>query len=285
MSKSILFFAYFICGNIFAQTLAYENMPCEYDGAGRITDSSGVSINSGSQILCTTTADEMKLTVYKIGLCKSAPTFSLNADPNLTQCTIIFESAGGNEVVVSKTSGLTLPNLTRPENGTYTHFLFIHSNTIGLKAKAEFESPRVVDGEINGGNFCWTTSGGTVCGASVDNSYNFEVISNETNDSNQGNLEATPFSGNVQEYFTDSNLRLSSTLDNDPALRGGITSMWVNIFYPSTPVIVSDLTRGLKLGINISAGADIYFETGAGSPREILSIADAPFAYKVEAVQ
>lgn len=290
MKNYIFAFSILLSANVFAQALDYEDMPCTVDGQGRITSTAGITVPDPEDQTnfitgCTFPADQHKITLYKIGLCTAPPTFTYNSPQNFSMCTIIFDDVNGREITVSKNIGPNIPNLSRPNNGSYTHFLFVHSNTIRVKASAEFTTTR---NHINGtsGRFCWTISGGSKCGTSVGGDYDFDEYTIQTVDGAQGNLEGTPFNGNTQEYFTDSNYRKASCLDDPNDVNfcpNGLATRWVNIFYPNTPVIINDATRGIRIGINISAGADMRFEDDVNY--RIDSINDAPFAYSVEAIQ
>jgi hypothetical protein len=289
--------------NSIGQDIRYDVPLCARDAAGKIPANPGAISDidgEGNPFTgCVIPAEQHQIVLYKIGLCTSPPTFNYITPQSFEMCTVIFDDANGTPVTVSRNTGPKIPNLNRPANGNYSHFVFVMSNTISIKSYAEFATTRQhADG--SSGTFCYSTGqlpfGSTCSNNPSKPGYDFDEFEIQTVDEAQGNLETTPFNGNTQEYFTDSSFRRASCAEDgngnllEPGnCQNGPATRWVNIFYPNSPVVINDLTRAIRIGINISAGSDLQFvsRNPPDSPEnlEIQSINDAPFAYSVEAIQ
>lgn len=260
------------------QLVDFEPIPCTFVN-GEVTNTRGHE-DSEPYSVCDVPADEIKLKVYMMGLCKSEPVFSDLNVPDLSSCEIMFDSQDGYNVAVTVSGGLSLPNLSRPANGSYSYFLFIHSNTMSIKASPKFNRQMTAETSNTSGQTCWTTVGSIRCGDTVDQTYAPNEITIEIPSSiYQGSKERTALGSAVAEYFSDSNLRLKLNTD---------ISRWINVYYPTSNLVINDLTAGLKMSINVSLGAGVWFKRNNDvilDPTNILEdITDAPLAYVIEVV-
>jgi len=109
---------------------------------------------------CDTKPDIYEVVIYKLYLCKSAPTEPTETSTvDLTSCSQFFNSDGGATTSVTQGSEIELDGIyTRPPNGTYTHGYAYMENTFGITWSGK------IDTEMNGhtggtGFYCATVAG------------------------------------------------------------------------------------------------------------------------------
>jgi hypothetical protein len=265
--------------SIQAQTLVdFEPIPCTFNSSGEVTNTRGHE-SSEPYSVCDVPAEEIKLKVFIMGLCRTRPIFSDVSVPNLSDCEILYDNPDGYDVAVTSSGGLSLPNLNRPANGSYGYFLFVHSNTLSIKTAAKFNRNMTAENTNTTGRTCWTTESFIRCGASVDQTYAPNEIEIQIpNSQYQGSTERTALGSAVAEYFSDSDLKLQLNT----------ATRWINVYLPVSNLVINDLTAGLKMSINVSSGAGVWFKRNNGAilnPTSILEdITDAPLAYVIDVV-
>ena len=130
-----------------------EAAECGVDADGAVLEN---DIDNG----CDTKPDIYEVVIYKLYLCKSAPTEpTALSTVDLTSCSQFFNSAGGATTSVTQGSEIELDGIyTRPPNGTYTHGYAYMENTFGITWSGK------IDTEMNGhtggtGFYCATVAG------------------------------------------------------------------------------------------------------------------------------
>jgi hypothetical protein len=292
MKKLLIIMMLCIAGVASAQQ-RFGEMPCQKN-EGKIDDDAGYPLTVEGEVFktCTFAADNVAIKIYKIGLCKRQPVISYENVADLSMCSFVYENDAGAEVVLSQGSPLALSNLKRPDNGVYPYFLFLLSNTVKFKASAEFYSDRNTTGSYadGSGSFCYTVAGGTKCASSIGSDYDYNQYSIDTSDEMQGAVEDVVFGGSTIEYFTDSALKKVSCYFEDPDTEpdrrycppSAVTSRWFNIYDPVNDLVIRDATRGLRLEVNISHAVGLMLDPDTD---EVQQINDAPFAYRIEAIE
>jgi hypothetical protein len=128
------------------------------------TVSGGVIADSNTAI-CLVEPDKYKITIYEMGLCKSAPGEpTTSAAVDLSSCTAIFKSAQGQEISVVTGAATSLPTsmITPPPVGSYTHGYVFNSPTFKVSGVFTFESartPKYAGSGTGVGTKCWTKTG------------------------------------------------------------------------------------------------------------------------------
>ena len=123
-------------------------------------DADGVITFTGNQndADCAFAPDEYTVTIYQMGLCTSPPTrptgiTSYNLD---SSCVAIIVSPDGQAVNLAAGGEMTLSDVTRPPNGSYSYGYLVMANTFGIKAKKQFTNTMHTFDSGTSGNFCWT---------------------------------------------------------------------------------------------------------------------------------
>lgn len=276
----ISFFLTITSSLVIAQPVDYEPIPCDFNANGEVTNTRGHPDSSPFSV-CDVPAEQITLKVFTMGLCTTQPTFSYANLPDLTSCQILYNNPTGLDVAVTESSGLNLPQLIRPNNGSYGYFFFVHSNTMSVKSTVTFDRPVTSSAAAPGSNdfLCWTTSSGVNCGDEVDQTYAPRLRPLSLPDSTYQELtERTSLGSTVIEYFADSNLRLM-----DDSI--GTTTRWINLYLPTSNLIINDQTIGLKMSINVTSGAGLEFYRNGSTiidTDRIDGIVDAPLAFVIE---
>ena len=109
---------------------------------------------------CAFAPDEYTVTIYEMGLCTSEPTAPTTSSAYaLDTCSTVINSASGQTINLAAGSELTLTDVTRPTNGTYTHAYMVLGNDFGITVTKQFTNTMHRYNTATSGNFCWTTSG------------------------------------------------------------------------------------------------------------------------------
>ena len=126
---------------------------------------------------CAFAPDEYTVTIYEMGLCTSDPTAPTTSSAYETDtCSTVINSPSGQTINLAAGSELTLTDVTRPTNGTYTHAYMVLGNSFGITVTKQFTNTMHRYDTATSGNFCWTTSG-----------------SKHNSDYNEAPIEPTPF--------------------------------------------------------------------------------------------
>ena len=109
---------------------------------------------------CVFAPDGYQVTIYEMGLCTSDPTAPTTSSAYaLDTCSTVINSPSGQTINLAAGSELTLTDVTRPTNGTYTHAYMVLGNYFGITVTKQFTNTMHRYDTATSGNFCWTTSG------------------------------------------------------------------------------------------------------------------------------
>ena len=109
---------------------------------------------------CVFAPDGYQVTIYEMGLCTSDPTAPTTSSAyEKDTCSTVINSPSGQTINLAAGSELTLTDVTRPTNGTYTHAYMVLGNSFGITVTKQFTNTMHRYDTATSGNFCWTTSG------------------------------------------------------------------------------------------------------------------------------
>jgi len=109
---------------------------------------------------CAFAPDGYQVTIYEMGLCTSDPTAPTTSSAYETDtCSTVINSPSGQTINLAAGSELTLTDVTRPTNGTYTHAYMVLGNSFGITVTKQFTNTMHRYDTATSGNFCWSTSG------------------------------------------------------------------------------------------------------------------------------
>jgi hypothetical protein len=105
---------------------------------------------AGGYFQCDDTPDMMQVKFYKLGLCKTKPTFD-----NYGDCTFIFDNAAGKTVNLAVGVSDNLIDEISLSEGEYPYAMLVISNTLGMKKKLTFDTAiSSMNGSV--GKYCVT---------------------------------------------------------------------------------------------------------------------------------
>ena len=131
---------------------------CNDEGVA-VEDADGVITFTGDQsdADCAFAPDEYTVKIYKMALCTSAPTRPTTSDTyDVSSCVDVINSPDGQDVNLAAGSEMTLSDVTRPANGSYSYGYILMANTFGIKAKKQFTNTMHTYDSGASGNYCWT---------------------------------------------------------------------------------------------------------------------------------
>ena len=131
---------------------------CNDEGVAE-EDANGVITFTGdqSEANCSFAPDEYTVKIYKLALCTSSPTRpTALATYDVSSCVDVINSPDGQDVNLAAGSEMTLSDVTRPANGSYSYGYILMANTFGIKAKKQFTNTMHTYNSGASGNYCWT---------------------------------------------------------------------------------------------------------------------------------
>ena len=130
------------------------------DATGASEDADGVITFTGDEStigFCAFAPDEYTVKIYKMALCTSSPTRPTTSDTyDVSSCVDVINSPDGQDVNLAAGSEMTLSDVTRPANGSYSYGYILMANTFGIKAKKQFTNTMHTWEDGVSGNYCWT---------------------------------------------------------------------------------------------------------------------------------
>ena len=75
---------------------------------------------------------------------------------DVSSCVDVINSPDGQDVNLAAGSEMTLSDVTRPANGSYSYGYILMANTFGIKAKKQFTNTMHTYEDGASGNYCWT---------------------------------------------------------------------------------------------------------------------------------
>ena len=147
------------------------------DATGASEDADGVITFTGDEStigFCAFAPDEYTVKIYKMALCTSSPTRPTTSDTyDISSCVDVINSPDGQDVNLAAGSEMTLSDVSRPANGSYSYGYILMANTFGIKAKKQFTNTMHTYDSGASGNYCWTKD-------DTDYSSNSETWDSET---------------------------------------------------------------------------------------------------------
>lgn len=227
------------------------------------------------------------ITLYKVGLCASAPTAPTpTSAAGLSSCTTVYENTAGAAVSVSSTGApvaLSGGVVTLPPAGAYGYGYAILSNTIGVSTSVTFSASK--NGQVSGsGAVCWTVNlDQTIyAGSNVTSSCGSSVGSVGTM-----NIKVDSFDPSPDETYTQT-LSVVGTNDlkvyilepsgvsfADTTALSGVSNRILGIQTFTTPVTVPAESTSFDAAFKSSTGLTII-DAGSG----VVKFSGGPFAAK-----
>jgi len=250
-----------------------------------IKKASTSSVEDSIEDGCDTKPDIYEVVIYKLYLCKSAPT-----EPNtlntvdLTSCSQFFNSAGGATTSVTQGSEIELDGTyTRPPNGTYTHGYAYMENTFGITWSGEIQTAKNghhADSTL--GVYCATVAGSgthskptthtnsSICGTSPITAGKF-VETMEQFDSNSSDFKPRATVPNINGT-TASIVGLLVDINEHLAFNAGEVEKLEGLVTFADPVVVTTETSFLSMTFNVGMGMHLNeYST------DLLQIGSGPF--------
>ena len=239
---------------------------------------------------CAFAPDEYTVTIYEMGLCTSDPTAPTTSSAYaLDTCSTVINSPSGQTINLAAGSELTLTDVTRPTNGTYTHAYMVLGNSFGIKVTKQFTNTMHRYDTATSGNFCWTTSGtehnsdwsGTPAnpttfancgteGEAAPATYTEILDAFDTDTYNYGPVSVE--SGNLTAYLvTDSNDRLVNAVKTADRIFGKQTlNTAAEVTSASSSFVVS-------FGVNQATSPHMSDE-GSSNTYDVIAFGSGPFS-------
>ena len=246
---------------------------------------------------CDTKPDIYEVVIYKLYLCKSAPTEpTASSTVDLTSCSQFFNSAGGATTSVTQGSEIELDGIyTRPPNGTYTHGYAYMENTFGITWSGKIDGSKNGHTGSSGGNNTGAGGGGTgVYCATMPNSGTHKQGSTHTNSSKcsaNDDLTAGKFVETMEQFggHTDDFLA-RATANNINGTTASIVGLLVDsnehraantgeveklegLVTFADPVVVTTETSFLSMTFNVGEGMHFFDHLD----NDTLDIGSGPF--------
>ena len=264
------------------------------DATGASEDADGVITFTGDEStigFCAFAPDEYTVKIYKMALCTSSPTRPTTSDTyDVSSCVDVINSPDGQDVNLAAGSEMTLSDVSRPANGSYSYGYILMANTFGIKAKKQFTNTMHTYDSGASGNYCWTKDA-TADSSDVDETWRSPSplvecggaggtagTYTETLDqfgSSEYTVEATPVTGGTlsADLITDANGLVVTAPKTADRLFG------VQTF--TTPVVVtSDSTVfTVSFGVNQASSMWYYEDTDEGANQyQVYAIGSGPFS-------
>ena len=264
---------------------------CNDEGVA-VEDADGVITLTGNQndADCAFAPDEYTIKIYKMALCTAAPTRPTTSETyDVSSCVDVISSSDGQDVNLAAGSEMSLSDVTRPANGTYSYGYILMANTFGIKAKKQFTNTMHTYDSGASGNYCWTKD------ATADSSDSDETWTNpsplvecggaggtagtytETLDQfgpSEYTVEATPVTGGTlsADLITDSAGLLVTASKTANRLFG------VQTF--TTPVVVTSSSSVFTVSFGVNQASSMWMSSGGVPANEyqVYAIGSGPFS-------
>lgn len=142
-------FSVLTAGNVFGAGAAGLSCPSNVVLDGGPADA---VLGAGGYLQCDDTPDAMVIEFYKLGLCKTKPTYDDYGD-----CEFLFDNSAGKTTTLSVGLSDSLVDEISISEGEYPYAMLVISNSLGLKNKVVFDNAIwSMDGGV--GRYCVTNS-------------------------------------------------------------------------------------------------------------------------------
>ena len=266
---------------------------CEQPGIAE-EDDDGVITFTGDQSSanCSFAPDEYTVKIYKLALCTSSPTRQTPFDTyDVSSCVDVISSPDGQDVNLAAGSEMTLSDVTRPANGSYSFGYILMANTFGIKAKKQFTNTMHTYQDGASGNYCWTkdttayssqsdsggwTSPATLveCGGAGGTAGTYTEILDafDTDDYSEDAIAVT--GGTISaDLITNANGLVATAPLTADRLFG------VQTF--TTPVVVTSGSSVFTVSFGVNQASSLWYYEDTGKPADqyqVYAIGSGPFA-------
>jgi hypothetical protein len=264
---------------------------CNDEGVAE-EDANGVITFTGdqSEANCSFAPDEYTVKIYKLALCTSSPTRpTALATYDVSSCVDVINSPDGQDVNLAAGSEMTLSDVSRPANGSYSYGYILMANTFGIKAKKQFTNTMHTYQDGASGNYCWTKDGTeyssnsetwedpTVyveCGGAGGTAGTYtEILDNfDTDDYSEDAIAVT--GGTISaDLITNSTGVVAGAVQTADRLFG------VQTF--TTPVVVTSSSSVFTISFGVNQASSMWMSEGVGLPAneyQVYAIGSGPFS-------
>ena len=218
---------------------------------------------------CYITPSTYKIKVYEMGLCTSDPLVGTSIDSNddvvtdntisESSCTPTFQSSTGTLVDLGGNATQTLTGTNfRPPTGTYPHAYIKIENTFGLKGTYQINS-----------NTFYTSSNGSPVAEALHNEFDEDLMDFSNGKTCSGSPElagaevfTTGVTGTMKAVLAQVSGGNLGTYTADSSC--GSSTHLFGSFQPTTPVVVSNQTKGMEVNFSITGRGMTIFPDGSG---------------------
>ena len=263
------------------------------DSAGASEAVNGVITFTGDESSigeCSFAPDEYTIKIYKMALCTTAPTRPTPTSTyDVNSCVDVINSSDGQDVNLAAGSEMTLSDVSRPANGSYSYGYILMANTFSIKAKKQFTNTMHTWRDGVSGNYCWTKdamdysseaedwdeNGTTLveCGGAGGTAGTYtEILDNF--DTDQYTVDATPVTGGTlsADLITNANGQVVGAVQTADRLFG------VQTF--TTPVVVTSDSSLFTVSFGVNQASSLWM-TSSGVPEneyQVYAIGSGPFS-------
>ena len=271
---------------------------CNDEGVAE-EDADGVITFTGNQndADCAFAPDEYKIRIYKMALCTTAPTRPTTTDTyDVSSCVDVIDSPDGQEVNLAAGSEMTLTDVTRPANGSYSYGYILMGNTFNIKAKKQFTNTMHTFDSGTSGNYCWTKDAVAYssdsdnsgwanpsplveCGGSGGTAGTYGELLDQFSPGEYA-VEAVPVTGGTlsADLITDANGLVVTTTETADRLFGVQTFTTPVVIAPSSTVFT------VSFGVNQASSLWYYEDLSLGANQyQVYAIGSGPFSTSMTA--
>ena len=218
---------------------------------------------------CYITPSTYKIRVYEMGLCTTDPLAgtSINSNDDVvtdstiseSNCTPTFQSSTGSLVDLGGNATQTLTGThSRPPTGTYPHAYIKIKNTFGLKGTYQINS-----------NTFYTSSDGSPVAEALHSEFDEDLMDFSNGKTCSGSPElagaevfTTGVTGTMKAVLAQVTGGNLGTYTADSSC--GSSTHLFGSFQPTTPVVVSNQTKGMEVNFSITGRGMTIFPDGSG---------------------
>ena len=272
-----------IAPNAIAQTnVAYSGsgdpVDCPDDNSGGVSAVTVADGTRANRARCVTNLDQLKIELYKIGICRSAPDTTNPASDWADKCVFILDRTSALETEITTTSSIDIASyvdLSTLTEGTYTHAVLMIGNTMYSKMRKQFADTFM--GRTSVGSYCYSIDGATWQGAHPTRAQlATECVASEAvmnSNGNHGYMARTQvnFTGSTSKTAGDgANVYLmadASTLATLSGSSSNATRLAGVIAFDTSKVITAN-TSSVNLGFQLTSQGQVQFSTSSSSSGE-----------------
>ena len=263
------------------------------DATGASEDADGVITFTGDEStigFCAFAPDEYTVKIYKMALCTTAPTRPTTTDTyDVSSCVDVINSPDGQDVNLAAGSEMTLSDVSRPANGSYSYGYILMANTFGIKAKKQFTNTMHTWEDGVSGNYCWTKD-------DTDYSSNSETWDSETTlvecggaGGTAGTYTETLDNFDTLDYSEDAIAVTGGTISadlivNSTGMVAGAIETADRLFGVqtfTTPVVVTSSSSVFTVSFGVNQASSMWMSEDGGLPAneyQVYAIGSGPFS-------